>query len=184
MNQTQTRPCHSSSKRPPRPKPKGNGQPIRTRGPLANGRTVEGAPRTERAFFCFLRAHQRGPGLPCALALCNCSTAEARTSSSLSSFTIVTLLPPSNAFLPVLLPALLRRPPRTARGRPMPRAFAAFSVRSHPKSRRRRSAPKQKAWGRCCIIGVQLCHSARREHDARALEVSVVRAARALEDPL
>ena len=31
------------SKRPPRPKPKGNGPPIRTRGPLANGRTAEGA---------------------------------------------------------------------------------------------------------------------------------------------
>ena len=60
MNQTQTRPCHSSSKRPPRPKPKGNGQPIRTRGPLANGRTVEGAPRTERFFFFVFCAPTRG----------------------------------------------------------------------------------------------------------------------------
>ena len=33
----------SSSKHPPRPKSKGSGQPIRTRGSLANGRTVEGA---------------------------------------------------------------------------------------------------------------------------------------------
>ena len=38
-----TRPRRASSKRPSRPKPKGNGQPIRTRGSLANGRTVEGA---------------------------------------------------------------------------------------------------------------------------------------------
>ena len=30
-------------KRPPRPKPKGSGQPTRTRGPMANGRAVEGA---------------------------------------------------------------------------------------------------------------------------------------------
>ena len=36
MNYTQTRPRRASSKRPPRPKPKGNGQPIRTRGLLAN----------------------------------------------------------------------------------------------------------------------------------------------------
>ena len=37
------RPRRASSKRPSRPKPKGNGQPIRTRGSLAGGRTVEGA---------------------------------------------------------------------------------------------------------------------------------------------
>ena len=44
MNKTQTRPRRASSKHPPRPKPKGNGQPIRTRGPLANGgRVVEGS---------------------------------------------------------------------------------------------------------------------------------------------
>ena len=43
MNQTQTRPRRASSKRPSRPKPKGNGQPTRTRCSLANGRTVEGA---------------------------------------------------------------------------------------------------------------------------------------------
>ena len=34
--------CRASSKRPSRPKPKGNGQPIRTRGSLADGQTVEG----------------------------------------------------------------------------------------------------------------------------------------------
>ena len=38
-----TRPRRASSKRPSRPKPKGNGQPTRTRRSLANGRTVEGA---------------------------------------------------------------------------------------------------------------------------------------------
>ena len=38
-----TRPRRASSKRPSRPKPKGSGQPIRTRGPLTNGRAVEGA---------------------------------------------------------------------------------------------------------------------------------------------
>ena len=37
------RPRRASSKRPSRPKPKGSGQPIRTRESLANGRTVEGA---------------------------------------------------------------------------------------------------------------------------------------------
>ena len=43
VNLTQTRPRRASSKRPSRPKPKGNGQPTRTRESLANGRTVEGA---------------------------------------------------------------------------------------------------------------------------------------------
>ena len=37
------RPRRASSKHPSRPKPKGNSQPIRTRGSLANGRTVEDA---------------------------------------------------------------------------------------------------------------------------------------------
>ena len=45
---TQTRPHRASSKRPSRPKPKGNGQPIRTRRSLANGRTVEGASHSTR----------------------------------------------------------------------------------------------------------------------------------------
>ena len=68
INETQTRPCRSSSKRPPRPKPKGNGQPTRTRGSLANGRTVEGArgrgeakppSLPERKFHVFLTAPRK-----------------------------------------------------------------------------------------------------------------------------
>ena len=44
MNVTQIRPRLASSKHPSRPKPKGSGQPTRTRGSLANdGRAVEGA---------------------------------------------------------------------------------------------------------------------------------------------
>ena len=39
----------ASARRPSRPKPKGNGQPIRTRRSLANGRTVEGAWGQSRA---------------------------------------------------------------------------------------------------------------------------------------
>ena len=46
MNQTQTRPRRASSKRPSRPKPKGNSQPImaqmQAQRSLANGRTVKG----------------------------------------------------------------------------------------------------------------------------------------------
>ena len=48
VNRTQTRTRHASSKRPSRPKPKGSGQPIRTRGSLTNGRTVGGAVRPRK----------------------------------------------------------------------------------------------------------------------------------------
>ena len=65
MNQTQTRPRRASSKRPSRPKPKGNGQPTRTRRSLANGRTVEGGcePRAGRPSLALHRALRRMAGL-------------------------------------------------------------------------------------------------------------------------
>ena len=64
------KPAHAvpvSSKRPPRPKPKGSGQLIKTRGSLANERTVEGAVFFFKSnIFLFGRALRDGDAGGCA----------------------------------------------------------------------------------------------------------------------